>query len=249
MQPGFDGGDNLDLEFVLERAFGVKLGGLLDIEQNSVDGVYEFIGHRIELKDPKNLDFMSCPTSRAYLYFKEILLQCNPSFDSQLAPSTDLEKLIPEDVRPVVWRELSNKGLRLPDLGIPAWCSSLAFLIALMTAGAFVAYVVTTALYLACVMFIGVPMAITTGLTFAPRIFWKWGRKIPRPLNTARGMATFLAYRNCEPEWIPRMTRRQVKDVIRLVAALEYDVPLEDIDDFRLPFPRSEKYIPEPRKC
>ena len=237
MEPGFDGGDHLDLQFVLEKAFGAKLGGLLDVEPKSVDAMFGFIESRIEIGDTRDLNFMSCPTSRAFLCFKETMEQCQPNLASQLTPSTDLEELIPIDSRPEFWRMLGTKGLRLPHLGVPTWCD-------LLTLTAALAIVTATAVYLAAIapkmlwlLLILFPIAIVASIGIPPRVFWKLGGRIPRPLNTAKGMATYLAYRNCEPEWIPRMSRRQVKDVIRLAAALEYDVPLDEIDDFQLPFP------------
>lgn len=237
LEPGFDGGDHLDLQFVLERVFGVKLGGILDVEPKSADAMFEFIESRIEIRDKRDLNFMSCPTSRAFLFFKETLEQCQPRLASKLTPSTDLEELIPKESRPEVWRMLGKKGLRLPHLGIPMWCDLLILTAAMTLLAAFAVYLGAAAPKMIWLLLILFPVAIVTSIGIPPRLFWKLGRKIPRPLNTARGMATYLAYRNCEPEWIPRMSRRQVKDVIRLAAALEYDVSLNEIDDYQLPFP------------
>jgi hypothetical protein len=237
MRPGFDGGDCLDLQFVLEKAFGAKLGGLLDVEPKSVDAMFGFIESRIEIRDKRDLNFMSCPTSRAFLNFKKTVEQCQPELVSHLTPSTDLEELIPEDARPEFWRTLCKKGLRLPHLGAPVWCDLFAPTADMMVLSAFAVYLGAYAPNMLWLLFIAFPVALVTSISITPRVFWKWARKIPRPLNTARGMAIYLAYRDCKLQWIPRMSRRQVKDVVRLAVALEYDVPLKEVDDYPLPFP------------
>lgn len=235
MKPGFDGGDECEFLTTLESALGPVIDYKAFFRPNWGRSFLKLVDSKIQGRQRTIEDAILCPTSIQFLRFQKCLAEFDENLAEELTPSSNLANLIPAEKRPHFWRSLNKSGLNLPPLGLhPSTTYSVAVLalaavtlISTLVWNAAPAWIWTAPL-------IGLIVLVAAGkfdLYILPRLFWRWAYRIPKPLDTAKGMATYLAYRDCKPDWIPTLTQKQIHSVVCLAAALEYDVSIDEITE------------------
>ena len=233
MGPGFDGGDIYDLYFTLENSLGVKFDDFPP-EVESAEDIYRIIHSQVGSATATPANFLNCPTARAFHSFRSIVEKVDPAMAPKIVPTANIEELVPEQERPRFWRELNKTGLNLPPLRLP---QRRAVLIEGVACLCILLQIITHAVLWPQTLWLNifiVPVLVTVLLVSSNRVLWRWAWEIPKPLNKVRGMATYLAYRDCRPDWVSRLTRRQVDTVVTLAVALEFDQSLDEVRQRRL---------------
>ena len=226
MERGPDPPEVNDIHRTIEEALGVHIDYKSAEKLESPHQLAEFVQDRVACSE---VEQGPCPTASAFYRFRNTLRTLNLNLAKDFRPDANLETLIPANERPLVWKQLNQLGYRLPELHFSAWPAAGLFLgsyIFVVAFGFINAWLWPDAIWMFLFLAALAPPAVLLG---SDTILSRFPLAIPRPLNTVRGMVTYLAYRHCEPEWLDRLSTRQVKEVVLLACALEIGMPIEKL--------------------
>ncbi|MEZ6085481.1 MAG: hypothetical protein R3E58_16435 [Phycisphaerae bacterium] len=227
MKRGSDPPEVTDIHRTIEETLGVHIDDESAEKLESPRELAEFVGDRVSCAQ---VEQVPCLTAKAFYEFRRSLQKIEPKLAGKLRPDTDLESLVPKDERQRFWERLNGLGYELPELHYSG-LATMGFLIGPLYAACAIVFLIgrlwpepialSTARNLLLILILPALITTVVGLTRIKR------RQIPRPLNTLRGMATYLAYRHCEPSWLGRLSKRQVKEVVLLACTLEIGMPIK----------------------